>query len=238
MILGVIGAMSVEVQTLKDAMEDVYVTRIAEMEFYKGVLSGVRVVVVQCGVGKVNAAMCTQILCTAFGVTHIVNTGIAGALLAELEIGDMVVGVGAFQHDFDCTAFGYMRGEIPGLPMLFYADNKLAYYATRAVEQVHGRRLMQGCVASGDQFVSGTSSKATIRECGYSACVEMEGAAIAQVAFRNSVPFVIIRCISDKADSSAEIDYPMFEKKTAEKCAQVVIEFTKQLSAAMLGGAM
>lgn len=228
MILGVIGAMSVEVEILKNAMEHIYVTRIAEMDFYKGTLSGVHVVVVQCGVGKVNAAMCTQILCDRFGVSHIVNTGIAGSLIQELDIGDIVVGVGAVHHDFDCTAFGYAMGEIPGMPDVFLADNNLVQYASKAAGIVNPGRHWRGCVASGDQFISRKDAKRRIIQSGVY-CVEMEGAAIAQTAYRNRVPFVIIRAISDKADDSAEIDYPTFESETAHKCARVVVEFTKLL---------
>lgn len=230
MILGIIGAMSVEVEIIKNAMEDVYVTRIAGMDFYKGTLSGVRAVVVQCGVGKVNAAMCTQILCDCFGVTHIVNTGIAGSLVVELDIGDIVVGAGALHHDFDCTAFGYPRGQVPGMPELFTADTNLAFLARLAAEGVHPGRVWQGCIASGDQFVSDKEAKRRISLFKGVMCVEMEGAAIAQTAHRNGVPFVIVRAISDKADNSAEIDYPAFEAQAAQRCADVVIALTRELA--------
>lgn len=229
MILGIIGAMSVEVETIKKAMTDVVVLHRAGMQFYRGELRGVPSVLVQCGVGKVNAAMCAQILCDCFGVTHIINTGIAGSLVVELNIGDIVIGVGALHHDFDCTAFGYPRGQVPGMPELFTADTNLVFLARLAAEGIHPGRVWQGCIASGDQFVSDKDAKRRISLFKGVMCVEMEGAAIAQTAHRNGVPFVIVRAISDKADDSAEMDYPTFEAQAAQRCAQVVIELAKLL---------
>lgn len=229
MILGIIGAMAVEVETIKNTMTDVIVVHKAGMEFYDGKLEGVPAVLVQCGVGKVNAAICTQILCDCFGVTDIVNTGIAGSLVVQLDIGDLVVGAGAMHHDFDCTAFGYPRGQVPGMPEWFTADHKLVFLARLAAEGVHPGRVWQGCIASGDQFVSDKDAKRRISKFSGVMCVEMEGAAIAQTAYRNGVPFVIVRAISDKADDSAGMDYPTFEAQAAERCAQVIIEFAKLL---------
>ena len=110
--LGIIGAMRIEVETLLDKMENVTMTKHAWSEYYEGTLEGLDVVVVQCGVGKVNAAMCAQILCSCYGVTHLVNTGIAGSLCADLDIGDLVVSRDAMYHDFDCNAFGYPSGKV------------------------------------------------------------------------------------------------------------------------------
>lgn len=228
MVIGIIGAMSVEVETIKNTMTDVVTLRRAGMEFYDGTLEGVPAILVQCGVGKVNAAMCTQVL-SNLGATHIVNTGIAGSLTPQLDIGDLVVSHSALHHDFDCTAFGYSRGQVPGMPEVFLADDTLMRIARSAAEEVHPGHVCLGCVASGDQFVSDKTTKLRIREFLGSVCVEMEGAAIAQTAYRNEVPFVIVRAISDKADDSAEMDYPTFEAQAAERCARVVIEFVKRL---------
>ena len=223
MKLGIIGAMKIEVDTLKENMENKTVTWRTGMEFCDGTLDGCPVVVVQCGVGKVNAALCVQILCDCFGVTHLVNTGIAGSLSNELDIGDLVVSKDAMYHDFDCGGFGYPHGKVPGMDVIaFPADETMMHYALTAGEQVHPGHIKVGRVATGDQFICDKAVKNTIIENTQALCTEMEGGAIAQAAYRNEVPFVIIRAISDKADDSADMDYPTFEALAAKRCAQVV----------------
>ena len=227
--LGIIGAMDVEVATLKEQMEGLESANIAGMEFCTGKLEGLDVVVVQCGVGKVNAAMCTQILCSVYGVTHLVNTGIAGSLCAELDIADMVVSTDAMYHDMDVTVFGYAAGQVPGMPLSYAADETLSGYAFAAAEAVNPGHTRTGRIASGDQFVSGKEQKERIIAVSGAVCTEMEGTAIAHTAWRNNVPFVILRAISDKADDSAEMDYPTFEKIAAHRCAEVTKNLARQL---------
>ena len=228
--LGIIGAMAVEVELLKEKMESLTVTNHAGMEFYEGSLEGMPAVVVQCGVGKVNAAMCAQVLCSIFGVTHLVNTGIAGSLCADLDIGDLVVSKDAMYHDFDCVHFGYEMGRVPGMDVTaFPADEAMIGYACAAAEAVNPGHSRVGRVASGDLFVAEKEAKARIIERTNAICTEMEGAAIAQTAYRNKVPFVILRAISDKADDSAEMDYPTFEAIAAHRCAEVAMNMAKQL---------
>ena len=231
--LGIIGAMTVEVETLKAEMKQLSVTQKAGMAFYDGVLEGLNAVVVQCGVGKVNAAMCAQVLCDCFGVTHLVNTGIAGSLCAELDIGDLVISQDAMYHDFDVRHFGYALGEIPGMGIVsFPADSEMMDYARSAAEAVHPGHVKLGRIASGDMFVAGRDVKQRIIDRTQALCTEMEGAAIAQVAYRNRLPFVILRAISDKADDSAQMDYPTFEAQAAHRCAAVTRNMAKMLSAA------
>lgn len=233
--LGIIGAMQVEVETLLGEMENKTATEKAGSTFYEGMLAGLPVVVVQCGVGKVNAALCVQILCDCFGVTHIVNTGVAGSLWAELDIGDLVVSRDAMYHDFDCHAINdsYKVGQVPGLDVLaFPADDALLGYAFAAAETVNPGHTKIGRIASGDQFICQKEKKAQIISVTEAICTEMEGAAIAQTAYRNAVPFVILRAISDKADDSAEMDYPSFERIAAYRCAQVTQSLARQLKAA------
>ena len=228
--LGIIGAMTVEVETLKSAMTNLTVTRKAGMEFYDGVLEGLPAVVVQCGVGKVNAAMCAQVLCDCFEATHLVNTGIAGSLCADLDIGDLVVSKDAMYHDFDVQHFGYEMGEVPGMGVLtFPASEAMMEYATSAAESVHPGHVKTGRIASGDMFVAEKTVKENIIAKTHAVCTEMEGTAIAHVAFRNHLPFVILRAISDKADDSAEMDYPTFEAQAAHRCAQVTLRMAKML---------
>lgn len=230
--LGIIGAMSVEVETLKSKMQDITVTEKAGMNFYEGVLENLLVVVVVCGVGKVNAAMCVQVLCDCFGVTHIVNTGVAGSLSNELDIADLVISKDAMYHDFDCHPINdnYAVGQVPGLPVLSFPANEtliqLAYEAAETVQPGHNRI---GRVASGDQFVCSAEQKAYIIQHTGAICTEMEGAAISHTAWRNQIPFVVIRAISDKADASAEMDYPTFEANAAKQCAAITQELAKKL---------
>ena len=204
--LGIIGAMDIEVAALKENLSGMTEHTHAVGTFYEGKLEGLDVVVVQCGIGKVNAALCVQILCDCYGVTHLVNTGIAGSLCAELDIGDLVVSRDAMYHDFDCHAFGYPIGKVPGLPVTFDADQKMVEYAFAAAEEVNPGHNRIGRVASGDQFICDKSQKDHIIAVTEAQCTEMEGAGIAQTAFRNQTPFVILRAISDKADDSAEMD--------------------------------
>lgn len=229
--LGIIGAMTVEVDTLKQQMKELTVSNRAGMEFWEGMLEGCPVVVVQCGVGKVNAALCVQILCDCYSVTHIVNTGVAGSLCAELDIGDFVISKDAMYHDFTVGPLGYPIGQVPGLDVrCFPADPVMIGYAMTAAEQVHPGHARVGRVASGDQFVAEKAQKEKIIADTGALCTEMEGAAIAHAAWRNKTPFVVIRAISDKADDSSSMDYPTFEKIAAHRCAAVTQVLAKMLN--------
>ncbi len=230
MKLGIIGAMQVEVETLKENMKNKTVTVRTGMEFCEGELEGVSTVIVQCGIGKVNAALCVQILCDCFGVTHVVNTGIAGSLCNDLDIGDLVVSKDAIYHDFDLRFWGRPVGQVPGFAVTaFPADEKMIGIAYAAAESVNAGHTRIGRVASGDQFICSREQKDRIIADTQGICAEMEGAAIAQAAYRNGVPFVILRAISDKADDSAEMDYPTFEAIAAKRCAEVVQEMARNL---------
>jgi len=222
--IGIIGAMELEVEALKAKLEQPQITTRAGMRFYEGLLNGTAVVVVQCGIGKVNAALCVQILADLFAVTHIINTGVAGSLNAALDIGDILVSADALQHDMDVSPLGYAPGQIPGLDRLaFAADETMAQAALQACAEVNPDiRAMAGRVVSGDQFISSDAVKARLIELFHGDCAEMEGAAIAQGAWLNGIPFVVVRAISDKADGSAELDYPTFERAAAQHSAKLV----------------
>ncbi len=230
MKLGIIGAMEQEVETLLSLLQDCRQARHAGTTYYAGQLEGLDCVVVQCGVGKVNAALCVQVLVDCYQVTHVVNTGIAGSLCASLDIGDLVISTDAMYHDVDCKLFGYPIGKVPGMPVQYQADPQLRQLALEAAETVHPGHVRQGRVASGDQFVCEKQQKARIIADTQAVCTEMEGAAIAHAAYRNSVPFVILRAISDKADDSAQMDYPSFETQAAHHCASVIRAFAKRLA--------
>ena len=200
MKLGIIGAMSVEVEALKAKMENTQVQCHAGSEYFDGILEGIPAVVVQCGVGKVNAAC------------------------------DLVVSQDAMYHDFTVAAFGYPHGKVPGMDVIaFPADEKLVQLAYAAAEAVNPGHTKVGRVASGDQFVCEKALKDGIIANTQALCTEMEGAAIAHTAYRNGVPFVILRAISDKADGSAEMDYPVFETLAAHRCADVTCHLARAL---------
>ena len=229
--LGVIGAMEIEVAILKSKLENARVTKVGPMEFFEGKLAGCEVVIVMCGVGKVHAAICTQVLCSSFGVDAIVNTGVAGSLDPELDICDVLVSTDAIQHDMNVNHLGYAVGQVPGLDTAaFPADEKLRELAFQASESIRPGHTRLGRVATGDQFVCSEEQKARIIADTGASCTEMEGGAIAQVAYVNRVPFVILRAISDKADGSAELDYPTFEKLAAANCAAVTEALAKRLA--------
>ncbi len=228
--LGIIGAMSIEVEALVENLQNMTQQSHAGSIYYEGELCGLPVVVVQCGVGKVNAALCAQVLCSVYSVTNLVNTGIAGSLSADLDIGDLLVSKDAMYHDFDCVHFGYEFGEVPGMgTVAFPADEEMIALALAAAETVHPGHVRLGRVATGDQFVASKAQKQAIIAHTQGLCTEMEGGAIAQTACRNGVPFVILRAISDKADDSAEMDYPTFERLSAHRCAQVTMALARNL---------
>lgn len=229
--LGIIGALQIEVELLVEKLQNRREAVRAGSTYYEGILEGLPVVVVQCGVGKVNAAVSAQVLCSCYGVTHLVNTGIAGSLDARLDIGDLLISQDAMYHDFDVTAFGYPMGKVAGMDVTaFPADETLIACARAVAEAVHPGHVVPGRVASGDQFVCSNEQKERIIAVTQAQCTEMEGAAIAQTAYRNGVPFVILRAISDKADGSAEMDYPTFERLSAHRCAQITAGLAKALA--------
>lgn len=230
-VIGIIGAMEEEVAALKEKMELEEVLKKASMEFYKGTLQGKSVVVVRSGIGKVNAGLCTQILVDVFGVDKVINTGIAGSLDAKIDIGDIVISTEALQHDVDATQFGYPLGQIPRMETLaFPADELMTKTAKEACEAVNPEiHVFTGRVVTGDQFVASREVKDHIKTNFDGLCTEMEGAAIAQAAWLNEVPFVIIRAISDKADDSAQMDYPTFERQAIRHSVRLVEEMLRRM---------
>ncbi len=229
-MLGIIGAMDEEVARIKEKMEDISVLSKAGMEFFRGKIGNCDAVVVCCGIGKVNAGVCTQILVDCFEVSAVINTGIAGSLRAEIDIGDIVLSTDALQHDVEAVAFGYPVGQIPRMDTLaFPADERLRKVARAACERVNPDiRVHEGRVVSGDQFISDRAKKDWLTETFEGYCTEMEGAAIAQAAYLNRVPFLIIRAISDKADDSAHEDYPAFEAKAITHCVNLTLAIAEE----------
>ncbi len=223
-MLGIIGAMEVEVAALKNEMSDKKVIEKAGMNFYQGKIFDKDVVVVQCGVGKVNAGICTQILADVYQIEAVINTGVAGSLNKDIDICDVVISKEAQQHDVDVTVLGYHKGVIPQMnTSVFEADRKLMELARNSFKEANlDVNIFEGKVLSGDQFIGTTEAKRSLSEIFAGDCAEMEGAAIAHVASLNHIPFLIIRAISDKADGSQVMDYDVFEKKAAQNSIQLI----------------
>lgn len=229
--IAIIGAMELEVEALKAKMTDVSIIEKAGMAFHEGSLNGASVVVVRSGIGKVNAAICVQILADLFHVTHVINTGVAGSLNARLDIGDILISKDALHHDMDATIFGYQPGEVPQMGIReFPADERMMEAAKAACEKVcPDIHALYGRVVSGDRFISDDAVKERLITDFQGDCTEMEGASIAHSAYLNKLPFVIIRAISDKADGTAEVEYPVFEKAAALNSAGLVEEMVQHI---------
>ena len=220
--------MKVEVDYLKSKLEgSVKETKAGGILFTEGVIAGTPVVVVSSGVGKVNAALCAQRLVLQFAVTHVINTGIAGAAAKGLRILDFVVSSDALYHDMDATEFGYERTVIPQMTTSdFAADDAMIRAAKEAfaqIDEARGKQLVVGRIASGDQFIGAGDKKRAIIEVCSPACVEMEGAAVAQACYLCGVPFVVIRCMSDMADESVSGSYSFNETEAANLSARLVL---------------
>ncbi len=223
-IVGIIGAMDEEVAVLKEQMEVECIKEQASLAFYVGKLFGQEAVVVRCGIGKVNAAVCTQIMIDKFNVDMVINTGVAGALSHTLDIGDIVISKDTLQHDMDATGFGYKLGDIPRMDVsCFMADTHLVKLATKASEGIDTQpNIFVERVVTGDQFISDSEVKEKLIQNFEGFCTEMEGASIAHVCHLNNMPFVVIRSISDKADQSAEMNYAEFVEVAVHNSTKMI----------------
>jgi adenosylhomocysteine nucleosidase len=223
-MIGIIGAMDEEVISLKRKMKIRETKITASMEFCTGTMNDKEIVVVRCGIGKVNAAVCTQILVNQFDVKCIINTGVAGGLYPEINIGDIVISSDTVEHDMDASAVGNPRGEIPRMNKTYFeADKRLVEIAQNAAKNLAGdHKVFVGRIASGDQFISSIKVKEEIYSTFTAYCAEMEGAAIAHTCYLNQIPFVIIRAISDKADHSADVNFEEFVNVAAKNASKMI----------------
>ncbi|GFI62320.1 5'-methylthioadenosine/S-adenosylhomocysteine nucleosidase [Clostridiales bacterium] len=228
--IGIIGAMDEEVEAIKNAMSITETIEKAGCNFYVGKIDKKSVVVVRCGIGKVNAAMCTQLLIDIFGVNSVINTGVAGAIADGITVGDVVVSLDALQHDMDCSPLGDPVGTIPRMKeSIFKADDAMINAAIMASESVISGKTTTGRIVSGDQFIADFDTKTILRNKFNGTCAEMEGAAIAHVCYLNKIPFVIVRNISDSADGSADVSFTEFCKTAAEHSGKIVLEMLKNM---------
>lgn len=228
--IGIIGAMDEEVISIKEEMDLISTRNIIGLDFYMGKMGGNNIVVVRSGIGKVNAAICAQVLIDMYGVDYIVNVGVAGAVAKELEIGDIVISSECIHHDFDTTIFGDPLGFISRMNVSYFkADEELVKLAKNVSEAVIENKVVVGRIASGDQFISSNEKKAFLWNEFKASCAEMEGAAVAHACYLNKIPFVIIRSISDKAEDSSEHDYQAFFRESAKIAAKIVMKMVAEL---------
>ena len=225
---GVIGAMESEVAQLRTALGNVKTDEYCGVTFYSGTLGKNRVVLVRCGIGKVNAARCAQILIDKFAPDCMINTGVAGGIGEGLAVADVVIGTELVQHDFDVSPLGYTRGNLcesdhRDTPTVFYSDAELIKAFREAAAAVtDSSRVKEGRIATGDLFVASEQAKRDIAGAFGAIAAEMEGGAIAQVATYAGVPFLVLRAISDLADGSSPSSYEQFEQEAADLSAKVM----------------
>lgn len=226
-LIGIIGAMEEEVMMLREQMTITDIRSIAHIEYAKGSLGNREVVLAKSGIGKVNAAVCTQIMIDIFKVDIVVNLGVAGALSPELDICDVVISREFVHHDVDATVFGYAKGEIPQMEnSVFKADSHLIHLVEKASDVLSSKiKVITGRMLSGDQFISKTEDREYLYNFFKGDCTEMEGAAIAQVCFLNRVSFVAIRSISDKANNVADMDFNEFTRQAAINSSKILLKF-------------
>jgi adenosylhomocysteine nucleosidase len=228
--IGLIGAMQEEVALIIEQLVQRQTTIKAGIEFHEGLFLQKKVVVCKSGVGKVNAAVCTQILIDTFEVQSIIFTGVAGALHPDLNIGDIVISADCMQHDMDVTALGFPKGIIPFDEVsIFKADLNLQELAFNSSTKLFNGKTMQGRILSGDQFIASRDKVKQLFEDMEGTCTEMEGAAVAQVCSMNTLPFVIIRSMSDKADGSAHMNFAEFTTLASRHSFMIVEEMVKHL---------
>ncbi len=229
MRIGIIGAMALEVDSIKSQIEDCSITTISGIDFFCGTLYGKSVVVAKCGVGKVFAAICAQTMILSFGTTHIINTGIGGTLTSELDILDVAIASGAVQHDMDTSPIGDPVGLISGINrILLPTDQALAKTAAAAAKEL-GIKHMLGVIASGDQFIADSERKRLIVDNFGAICCEMEGAAIGHVCYVNSIPCLIVRAISDSASGEAKMEFPKMASSAAMRSQALIKEIFKRI---------
>lgn len=224
-MIGIIAAMDVELEKLKQSMTDIKIETLAGTDFIKGTLWGRQIVAAVCGVGKVNAAMCAQTMILKFSPDFIINSGVAGGLDKELKVCSIVVAQSVVQHDMDTSPLGDPIGFISGIDIISIpCDEKICQLLKQATDN-NNIHCMVGTIASGDQFISSSDKKSFLTNTFNATACEMEGGAIGHVCYKNNVPFCVIRSISDGADNSSPIAYPQFVKLAADNLEAVLKSF-------------
>ena len=229
---GIICAMAIEADGIKNMMSDIEKNTVAKIEFTKGKIHGKDVVVAECGIGKVNAAMSTQIMIDLYKPQSIVNSGVAGSLSEKLSVGDIVISDKVLQHDMDITALGDPLGQISfNNEHLIYipSDKDVTNRLLSACKKLKNTTVLTGAIASGDKFISDVEERLKIGKTFNAMACEMEGASVGQVCYRNGVPFSILRSISDDLKYNEGTDYMEFCKSAAEKSIAVIEEYISNI---------
>lgn len=226
---GIMAAMEEEMVEIKSKMKEISEEKVRDLNFIRGKIHNTEIILVQCGVGKVNAARVTQILIDKYNVGAVINVGAAGSANDELNIGDIVIGSRLVQHDFDITAFGHEKGYITKFGVFVESDKELIDKMKRVMERVsHNEfKIKIGTIASGDIFCTDLKMKNKIREKFNAEAIEMEGAAVAQVCKLNNTPFIIIRSISDSPNGSNNITFVEFLELASKRCADILEEYLR-----------
>lgn len=227
MKFGIIAAMAIEADIIKEAMTDTRSETISGVEFVSGKLGQCEAIVAVCGIGKVFAALCTQTMILRYQPDYIINTGVGGTLTDKLGIGDLAISTAVVQHDMDTSPLGDPVGMLSGLNKIELEADKAMVDKVCAICEKKGIRHTCGVIASGDQFIASREKKDWIVSTFHGISCEMEGASVGHVCTVNNVPFVILRAISDSADGGACDDYPTFAKNAAKTSASVVMELCK-----------
>jgi len=227
-MLGIIGAMDVEVNALKERVGNKTVKNVAGIDFVLGKIEGKEVCIAQCSPGKVNAALCTQAMIDKFDVDEIINIGVGCSLDKSVVIKDIVIGKELCQYDIDITALGEPRGLINGINKIKIETDASLSEKLKGCAEACSNNVHLGTIASGDTFIATSELKKMINTEFGAICGEMEGGAIAQVCFINSIPFAVIRSISDGGDENAQMDYPSFKEIAAEKSCEIILSYLKK----------
>ncbi|MCA0147513.1 5'-methylthioadenosine/S-adenosylhomocysteine nucleosidase [Rossellomorea vietnamensis] len=230
MKIAIIGAMEEEVTLLRENISNPKVETIAGCEYTSGTMHDKEVILLRSGIGKVNAAMSTAVLLQHFKPDCIINTGSAGGFDPSLNVGDVVISTEVRHHDVDVTAFGYEYGQVPQLPAAFTADENLKQIAINSVKELGDAQVVSGLIATGDSFMNDPVRVDAIRDKFTDLqAVEMEAAAIAQVAHQFHVPFVIIRSLSDIAGKESDVSFDQYLEKAALHSAKMVMNIVKSV---------
>lgn len=234
MKIGIIGAMEEEVELLRTSLEDSRTEMIANSEFTSGTYKGQEIILLKSGIGKVNAAMSTTILLQQFKPDVVINTGSAGGFDKNLEVGSIVISDEVRHHDVDVTAFGYEMGQVPQLPSAFRSDPQLVELAEKAVSELDEHSYAVGLIATGDSFMNDPARVEVVRS-HFPALMaaEMEAAAVAQVCYQYSTPFVVIRALSDIAGKESSISFEEFLPKAAEHSTKIVLLVVEHLASSL-----
>lgn len=225
MVIGIIAAEEKEMLAIKNNMTDILEEVIYELKFIKGNIANKACVLVECGVGKVNAARTTQIMIDRYNPNYVINVGTAGGLTNELKVKDIVIGKDLIQHDFDITGVGnYEKGEIARTGKNFIADENLINLCKIVMEEYENRdfNIKIGRIVTGDWFASDLEKSLKIQKEFDADCIEMEGAAIAQVCVLDKIPFLVIRGISDTPNGNNEIDFHTYIEEVSKRVGEIL----------------